>query len=337
MPRLFPAEPQFPADGGAERAVWEALCDQLPDDVVLFSGLRLLDGSRECEIDLLVAWPGVGLAAIEVKGGHITRSDGVWFQGSGDARHRIDPVRQVQDARHTLTTLLIRRGVSAGHARTTHLVALPHTYVPGDWEIPEAPRDAIVDRAGLDSVANMVRRAIENHGAGHAQLAEADVEPMVDALCGGLPSQVEVLALAAEHEDRIDQMTRDQAGLLDHLRQFRRLRVVGGAGSGKTWMALVGQDPGPQDLIGGDLPSLRAPATGLGSAVRVHQAVPAGLEPVAADLPRDHRRRTVDAARDHPDRPPSLQPLRDLHPIRNRQHPAHQQPSAVTSTVATTL
>jgi superfamily I DNA and RNA helicase len=49
---------------------------------------------------------------------------------------------------------------------------------------------------------------------------------------------VEVLATAAEQEDRIEQMTQDQARLLDHLRHFRRLRVVGGAGSGKTWMAL---------------------------------------------------------------------------------------------------
>lgn len=44
--------------------MWQALKDQLPDDVVLFAGLRLLDGTQECEIDLLVAWPGLGLAAI---------------------------------------------------------------------------------------------------------------------------------------------------------------------------------------------------------------------------------------------------------------------------------
>lgn len=55
MPILMPAAPQFPEDGGAERAVWQALKDQLPDDAVLFAGLRLLDGARECEIDLLVA------------------------------------------------------------------------------------------------------------------------------------------------------------------------------------------------------------------------------------------------------------------------------------------
>ena len=99
----------------------------------------------------------------------------------------------------------------------------------------------------------------------------------------------------------------------------------------------IGQDPAAQHLVGRDLPDLRATAALLGGAVRVDQAVPAGLEPVPANLPRDHRRRTVDVDRDRPDRPPRLQPLRDLHPIRHRQHPAHQQPSAVTSTVATTL
>ncbi|HEY3438747.1 MAG TPA: nuclease-related domain-containing protein, partial [Actinotalea sp.] len=102
MPLLYPDDPRFPADGGAERSVWEALRDQLPDDAVLLAGVRLLHGPDEREIDALVAWPGVGLAAIEVKGGHVTRDDGAWFQGSGADRHRIDPVGQIQAARHTL-------------------------------------------------------------------------------------------------------------------------------------------------------------------------------------------------------------------------------------------
>ena len=238
MPLLLPAEPAFPEDGGAERVAWQALVDQLPDDAVLFSGLGLLEGSRECEIDLLVAWPGVGLAAIEVKGGHITRQGGAWLQGSGDARHRIDPFAQVQGARHSLTALLLRRGSAAGRARAAHLVAFPHTFVPATWEISEAPRDLIVDRGGLAEFAFRVKRAIEEHGSGHAPLEPDDVEQLVDVLAGGLPGQIEVLARAAEQEDRIDQMTRDQARLLDHLGHFRRLKVVGGAGSGKTWMAL---------------------------------------------------------------------------------------------------
>lgn len=238
MPHLYPEDPTFPDDGNAERAVWQHLRDQLPDDAVLFSGVHLTRDGAECEIDLLVAWPGVGVAAIEVKGGHIAREAGSWFQGSGAGRHRIDPFGQVQHARHTLTSRLSQQSLGAAHARTAHLVAFPHTRIPPDWEITESPRALIVDRHDLETVAHRVKRAIDDHGGGHAPLGEQDVDGLVDLLAGGFPSQVEVLALAAEHEDRIEQMTRAQAALLDHLRSFDRLRIIGGAGSGKTWLAL---------------------------------------------------------------------------------------------------
>src|SRR6218665_3387480 len=129
MPRLLPTDPDFRDGGVAERAVWEALRDQLPDDAVVFSNVGLQDGATEREIDLLVAWPGVGLAAIEVKGGHVTRRDGHWWQGSRDAQHAFDPVHQVQEARHVLTGLLLQHGLEAAHARIAHIVALPHTPV----------------------------------------------------------------------------------------------------------------------------------------------------------------------------------------------------------------
>ena len=96
MPRLYPPSPRFPPDdGGAEHAVWCALADQLPDDVALFHGLRIQEAAHEHELDLLIAWPGVGLAAIEVKGGHITRdgtavglvdTSGEWFSGRVSGR-----------------------------------------------------------------------------------------------------------------------------------------------------------------------------------------------------------------------------------------------------------
>lgn len=238
MPRLVPPDPPFPADGGAERVVWEALRDQLPEDVVLLADLRLLVGTRECEIDLLIAWPGVGLAAVEVKGGHISRRDGSWFQGSGSKQHAIDPFGQVQHARHTLTTWASRRGLRAARSRAVHLVAFPHTSIPSTWEIAEAPRDVIVGREDLGGIAGWVHRAIDRHGAGHAVPDADDVEALVGALAGPLPSHAEQLALAAAHEDRVEQMTRDQAALLDRLRDVDRMRVVGGAGTGKTWLAL---------------------------------------------------------------------------------------------------
>ncbi|WNB86469.1 NERD domain-containing protein [Cellulomonas sp. ATA003] len=238
MPRLFPEHPRFPADYGAERAVWQALHDQLPDDAALFAGRRLLANGEERELDLVVAWPGVGIATIEVKGGHITHEAGAWFQGSGSNRHRISPVEQVQDARHLLTTMLSRRRLAAAYARTAHLVSFPQFRVPRDWEIAEAPREIVIDRDDLPTAAQRVKHAIEHQGAGHRPLDTPALEGLVDLLAGTMPTQLELLSEAAAHEDRVEQLTRDQARILDMLRDHPRLRVIGGAGSGKTWLAL---------------------------------------------------------------------------------------------------
>ncbi len=261
MPLLIPEAPHFPHDGGAERAVWEALRDQLPDDAVLFADVAMQDGAGECEIDLLVAWPGFGLAAIEVKGGFVQRTNGQWLQGSGAKRHPIDPVRQVRGARHTLQRLLEREGLDAAQCRIAHLVALPHTPVSRESRMPDLPRPMLLDRDDLGSAANRVVRAIEDHGQGHAPLDDAAVGPLVEYLGGGLPSQVEVLAQAAENEDHLDRLTHDQRHLIRKFDRIPRLQVIGGAGTGKTWLAL---EQARRRTLAGDRVALLCYSRGLG-------------------------------------------------------------------------
>ena len=238
MPQAYPPDPEFPEERRAERVVWEALFEQLPDDAALFHSVNLLEHDREHEIDLLVAWPGVGLAAIEVKGGGVTRDSDGWHQGREPNRHRINPVNQAQDGRHVLTRYLERRGADAHRARAAHLVALPATAVSDDWDSPDCPRAMVIDRNDVAHAAASVRRAIEVHGHGHESLTADGLNGLVEALVSELPSQSDQLAWAAEHDQRVEQMTRDQARILDTLRYQRRLKVIGGAGSGKTWLAL---------------------------------------------------------------------------------------------------
>ena len=210
-------------------------------DVRLLAGRRVVDDDVEREIDLVVAWPGVGTAVIEVKGGHVTCTDGAWYQGSGDRRHRIDPVRQATSARHVLLELVRRRGLGAASARSAHLVALPHVYVPQDWDSAELPRSMVLDRGDLEAgpivAAGRVQRAVALHGRG-GPLSEDDADALVAFLAASLPGQSEALAAVAAHESRLEQMTRDQARVLDMVAGFPRARVVGGAGTGKTWLAL---------------------------------------------------------------------------------------------------
>ncbi|GAB2473980.1 nuclease-related domain-containing DEAD/DEAH box helicase [Xylanimonas ulmi] len=245
MPHLYPSEPWWrdaDAATSAERAVWEALAAQLPDDAALFHGLRLQDGPHEHEIDLLVAWPGFGLAVIEVKGGHVTHDGDGWFQSGRDGvRRRIDPVAQAQDARHALSTLLRGRGLAAGYARAAHLVALPFQAVSPHWDALDLPRAMVVDRGDLErsfGAADRVRAAITRFGAGSAPLDEPGREALAAVASALLRPEADAITAAAEHEVRLEQLTQDQASILDLLRHQRRVRIVGAAGSGKTWLAL---------------------------------------------------------------------------------------------------
>ena len=55
MARCYPQDPEFTDKGGAEKAVFEALRDALPEDALLFHSVQLRDGSGERR------WQGHGL------------------------------------------------------------------------------------------------------------------------------------------------------------------------------------------------------------------------------------------------------------------------------------
>ncbi len=238
-PRCYPPEPVFGAGRTAERRVWEVLREQLPDDAVLLYSVVMIEGTAEYEADLVVAWPGAGIAVVEVKGGHVSRRDGQWRQSSGrDERPMKDPVVQAMDCKHVLHRLLILRDSEAAAARSVHLVAFPFTAVDPGWSYAGCPRDLILARDDLADAANRVRAAIERHGAGYAPLTQAGLRSLLDVLENELPGQMSLLSWAEENEAYVDQLTRDQAKVARILREQRRLKVIGGAGTGKTWLAL---------------------------------------------------------------------------------------------------
>lgn len=48
-PRCYPPEPEFGPGRTAERRVWEALGDQLPDDVALLHSVAMIERAAEHE------------------------------------------------------------------------------------------------------------------------------------------------------------------------------------------------------------------------------------------------------------------------------------------------
>jgi len=241
VPRCLPPSPEWVEGRRGERAVWEALRNSLPDDAALMYSVSLVEEDREHEADLIVAWPGVGICVVEVKGGRIERdAQGRWWQTKAGHSHREtgNPMTQVADCRHVLQRYLARRRAGAARARTAHVVAFPHIAVPASYDAPDCPRSLLLDKDDLWSPAEAIRRVIERHGQGHRPLTGPDLEELISVLVAELPGQTPLLAMAEEHEQRVDQLTRDQASVLGSFRYQPRLSVIGGAGTGKTWLAL---------------------------------------------------------------------------------------------------
>jgi phosphoglycolate phosphatase-like HAD superfamily hydrolase len=237
--RCYPPAPEFGPGRTAERRVWEVLRDQLPDGAALLHSVAMIERATEHEADLVIAWPGVGIAVIEVKGGHISRDHGQWYQSSsGSTRAIKDPVVQAQDCKHVLHRLLVQHGSQAAAARSAHLVAFPFTGIAPGWSYAGCTRDMILARSDLATAADRIRTAIDRHGSGHAPLTGAGLDSLLEVLEGQLPGQLSLLSWAEENEAYVDQLTRDQAKVVRILREQRRLKVIGGAGTGKTWLAL---------------------------------------------------------------------------------------------------
>lgn len=239
MPITHPAQPDFAS--AAEQTVWDHLSAQLPDDAVLIAGQRLTAGGEEIEADLLVLWPGFGLAVIEVKGGRVSLRDGRWYQGdrSGQRELKKSPIDQAQKAKHHLIEYL-NAGASRNIGRAVHLAVLPYTELPSDWDVPEAPRGITLDSTDLPRLADRIVHALNAQTRG--------VYPPLDAQqCAYAVKRLRRThraienhqLLAREIADAGNARTSEQERAIALLRFQHRAQIIGGAGSGKTHLAMI--------------------------------------------------------------------------------------------------
>jgi hypothetical protein len=238
LPICHPAEPEFAT--GSERAVWEALREQLGDADLLVAGLRVSDHSKDHEIDIAVVFADLGVVVVEVKGGTITHDGTTWLQPWNGALKSIDPVKQARDAKYALRDYVEHdpRWGSRGRLRWAHAVALPYTGVDDGFAVPDCPRWSVAGRQDVPRLAVFLRRALAAQQSPNRLATYDDVVAVHDILLGRLHPQRDLIGEATEREDRADRLTQQQALVLDAIRLIHRVEVRGGAGSGKTWLAV---------------------------------------------------------------------------------------------------
>ena len=116
---------------------------------------------------------------------------------------------------------------------------LPDAVIPADFALPDCPRWKIVDRNDLKCLADKLLATSSSARNSNVRCSPArGSSRRSTALSGrGLP-QRDVVARALGNESAADVLTEQQSVILDAIRLLPRVEVRGGAGSGKTFLAM---------------------------------------------------------------------------------------------------
>ncbi|GAA2545347.1 nuclease-related domain-containing DEAD/DEAH box helicase [Mycolicibacterium diernhoferi] len=231
------AKPQLA--NAAERRVYDLLVEQLGDDGVVIAGKRVTDHLKDHEVDFLVAIEGAGVVCVEVKGGDVWHDGQSWRQIRGGKAYAIEPVRQAREACYALRSFVEHDPRwSQGRLRWDHVIVLPNTELPDGFGLADCPRWKAFDRNDLGDLVGRMRQNLHSQELERPVLTAVGIDQLVESLSGrGLP-QRDVVARALEHEDAADVLTEHQSVILDAIRLLHRVEVRGGAGSGKTFLAM---------------------------------------------------------------------------------------------------
>ncbi|GAB6113145.1 NERD domain-containing protein [Desulfomicrobium salsuginis] len=236
----------------AEARFYEACRDQLPNEIVVVhsAGWIYRDARgrvREGEADFTILAPQVGIFAVEVKGGGIAHDagSGRWYSvDRRGERHEIkDPFRQASNERHALLDQLV--GHSAwrqwkGNRLTLgHAVFFPDINDSTTLQGPDRPRaiigvaqDIAAIGAWFDSVCQFWRQAGDDPlGSQGVRLAEEILRRSIEVR-PALRSTID------DVEQQRIRLTTNQAKVLRTIGNRKRAVISGGAGTGKTLIAV---------------------------------------------------------------------------------------------------
>ena len=241
FPRSFPeqGEPRR----WAEQQVFGAFSELDPEWRVFYSVAwqsRVRGRQGDGEADFVLVHPSLGILFAEVKGGStIEIVDGGWYSWSRGQRRAIrSPVQQAVDSKYALRAWLAERVHGFDQkARLGHFVVFPAHSQQGDLG-PDAPREIIVDRDDL----HQIRRRVAQICAHWEPLVRLDKEQL-DQVKRALSPDVVIRRFLKDRVQEIgselDELTDRQFESLQLLRRQRKAMIVGGAGTGKTVIAVA--------------------------------------------------------------------------------------------------
>ena len=236
--RSVPVSPTFVTV--SEHEVWLRAVRQL-DGCTLLANFRLSDRHKDHEVDLVALMPDSGIVTVEVKGSHVwyDAHQGWLIQRDGKPQ-RIDPVGQARDACYALRNYVEAdpRWGSRGRLRWGHHIVLPRTQLHDGFATPDCPRWQVSGANDLEALGQRLWDTTSLYRLDARLPTSDDINLVCEILSGRNQPVRDLVAIADDRQALADRLTMEQSNLLNVTRLLNRVEIRGGAGSGKTVLAM---------------------------------------------------------------------------------------------------
>lgn len=219
-----------------ERRVINALCEQLNDGWLIFPNVRFLSG-RDHEIDAVLIHEQQGIVHLEVKGHRVHIDKGQWFGMQGVMTPQ--PFTQARDNAYALRQELAKRWPATfKYFKVRYGVVFPNTTeVKGALPADISPSQLLLG-PDMDDLQYAIEVLIAEARVGERFTAE-QMNAVIQYLCPDADFVWDPAARIRQYSQRMESMCASQVRALERLDANRRVLVTGGAGTGKTRLALA--------------------------------------------------------------------------------------------------
>ena len=250
MARFIPSIDPEKIANSSERKVAVALSVQLSDQITVIHSLNWVNRKRsgpliEGECDLIVIHPLFGLLFLEVKGGILGFDPATkeWWRLSPyktKVSLNKDPFEQVQKNMYYIVEHLNEHlKLQKLHCTYGYAVVFPDGMFQGHVP-PSVTRTQIMDANDLDRVDKRVSTIFKLFQRGNPkQLTKDEINSIEWALFPKFDIVPVLWKVIEEQEQRLHRLTEEQKNLLDNLSNQTIASIKGGAGTGKTLLALA--------------------------------------------------------------------------------------------------
>lgn len=232
----------------SEVKFFNACREQLPDKYHVFYSVRwysLNNGVREdSECDFLIFNPDYGFLCIEVKGGTGIRvEDGVWYliDHDGERKLKRSPYDQAERSMRFFKKFYEDEVEAQFPGIYGCAIAFPNYSINAPIAVG-SPMEMTIDLSAMNNLQKRVTEIFRffrvQRGGASSFLSPDAQKKFISVINKRIALSISAGALIQDKERELFEINRTQDTIIDLLAHYPKAFIVGGAGTGKTWIGI---------------------------------------------------------------------------------------------------